>query len=73
MAGTLKVQVSNDPLTTQQANIVGFDLPGATVTPGAGASGVIAAVTSSYVWARLVFTTSGGAGNVTAVFKSSGF
>lgn len=73
MAGTLKVQVSNDPLTTAQANIVGFDLPTVSVTIAAGSSGVIPAVTSAYVWARLVFTTSGGAGNVTAVLKASGF
>ena len=73
MAGTLKVQISNDPPSTTQANIVGSDLVGATIAAVAGTKSNIPFVQSSYQWARLVFTTSGGAGTVTSDLNASGF
>lgn len=73
LAGTLKIQVSNDPVTTPQASIAGDDLTGASVALAAGAHGLIAANTSAYNWVRLVWTASAGAGSFVSKFVGCGF
>src|ERR1051326_4982637 len=70
-AGTLKVQVSNDhwgagnlpePFTPTHWN----DLSGASVTVAAGATSLIPRFDVCYQWIRLVWTSTGGAGTMTA-------
>ena len=71
IAGTMKVQVSNDSVDSKQADIVAFDLSGVTVALVA-LKGVIPKLDSAYNWVRLVFTSSGGAGAITMRLKASG-
>jgi len=71
IAGTMKVQVSNDSVDSKQADIVAFDLAGVTVALVA-LKGVIPKLDSAYNWVRLVFTSSGGAGAITMRLKASG-
>jgi hypothetical protein len=72
IAGALKVQVSNDPATGGAGPSNWIDLPSATVTLSS-LIGLIAKVDSAYNWVRVVFTTSGGAGNITAQIKANSF
>lgn len=71
IAGTMKVQVSNDSPGTAQGAIAGQDLPGAAVTLST-LKGVIPYTNSAYNWVRLVFTSSGGTGGITMTMKASG-
>lgn len=66
-AGTLKVQVSDDPKkgTPSHWN----DLSGVSVTVASGATSHIPKFDTCYQWIRFVWTRTGGAGTFTCRFK----
>lgn len=73
--GTLKVQVSNDPLSVNSidAPTNWSDLSGATVNVTSSGSFLIPRVESSYQWIRAVYTDTGaGIQTITTVADSSG-
>lgn len=65
-AGTIKVQVSNDPMPYSGATLVWTDLASASVAVSAGSNGIIPKTDCSYRWIRLVYTKSGSTGTVRA-------
>ncbi len=72
LAGTFKLMASNDPASSQSpGNFV--DIPNATVsvigTPGVF---LIPYTSVAYQWLQVVFTKSGGSGNMTAYLKTNG-
>jgi hypothetical protein len=70
-AGTLKVQVSNDPPGNAVTNWV--DLSGASVSTSGAGNYLIPKFDVSYEWIQLVYTKSSGTGTLTATIKTIGF
>lgn len=70
-AGTLKLQVSNDPVNPTNWN----DLANSSVTVAAGATSVTPPLTPylAYQYIRAVWTRTAGAGTMTAQFHAWGF
>lgn len=79
VAGTLKLQCSNDPSTANnlpglQAPTHWTDVPNTSQTITAGASVLIPSTEISYRWVRVVFTESSpGSGTVTATLNALGY
>jgi hypothetical protein len=73
IAGTVKIQFSNDIVNEQIGPTNWIDIPSATVslTGTAGAFG-IAKIDSCYKWLRIVFTKSGGTGTVSVNVNTIG-
>jgi hypothetical protein len=73
IAGTLKLQVSNDPASGNVTPTNWTDLSGATV-PITGTAGtfLIPYQQLCYQWVRAVFTASGGTGTLTANMTMQG-
>lgn len=74
IAGAMKVQGSNDPGSNLGVNTPTHwvDIPTVTVTLAA-LIGIIPATNCAYNWIRIVFTSSGGAGNITALVKGNSY
>lgn len=74
IAGTMKVQVSNDPGSNLGVNTPTnwIDLPMASVALSS-LIGLIPKTDCSYNWIRIVFTSSGGAGAFKAQIKGCAF
>ena len=75
-AGTLKVQVSNDPTPVNRPGSVDsgswVDLSGATATLTSAGSGIINVTASPWRWMRVVWTHTGSGGTITAHFNGKG-
>lgn len=68
-AGTVKLQASNDNTNPT----VWSDVASQTATVAAGATVLIPKFDISYQWMRAVWTSTGGAGTMTAKVKTVGF
>lgn len=73
LAGTLKLQYSNDPSELKSPAPTNWTDSGLTVALTAGSIVIIPKTDICYNWVRAVFTASGGAGTVTARIKMNGY
>jgi hypothetical protein len=74
IAGTVKIQFSNDAVPLPALVTNWNDIPSATITlTGTPGPFAIPQTNICYEWVRVVFTSSGGAGTVTANYKSIGY
>lgn len=70
--GTVKIQVSNDPITAVPTNWT--DLSGATVNVTAASKVIIPKYDSCYNWTKIVYTKNNGdTGTLSVNFKSIGY
>lgn len=73
LAGTAKLQFSNDPFTPGHAPTNWLDITSASVTPSsAGVLGLMK-LDACYNWVRVVWTKSGGSGAITCYLRSNAF
>lgn len=73
-AGTLKLQVSNDPpASTGKSPTNWSDVSGATATVASGATSLIVNTNVSYCWGRIAFASTGGSGTIAVAIKTNGY